>query len=115
MSHLSILPTVLRDPNLLVASLESLGLQPQRGGTLRGFGSERQPVVVQVRLSGGEQLGWQHQADGLLALVGDLQRISRSEPLQQLLGRITKAYAARLALQQASEVFPAGAVVSLQP
>lgn len=105
MSHLSILPTVLRDAELLERSLEQLGLQPSRGGMLYGFADEPQPVAVKVELPGGERLGWQRQADGTLALVGDLQRISRSRSLQALITRLTRCYAARLALQQAECAF----------
>lgn len=110
MSHLSILPTVLRDPELLVASLVQLGLTPSQGGSLRGFGDAHQPVAVQVALPGGEALGWQTQADGSLALVGDLQRISRSHALQELITRITRLYAAHQAMRQAQEVFAPGTV-----
>ena len=111
MSHLSILPTVLRDPELLVSSLEQLGLCPLRGGFLLGFADEPQAVDVQVALPGGESLGWQLQADGCLALVGDLQRISRSHSLQALITRLTRCYAARQALQQAGSAFAPGTVV----
>ena len=112
MSHLSILPTVLRDADHLVASLESLDLSPIRGGDLRGF-QEICPVEVRVTLADGHALGWSRQSDGSLALVGDLQRLSRSLPLQRLLARITRAYAARLALAEAAEHLP-GAVVQVR-
>jgi hypothetical protein len=110
MSHLSILPTVLRDPEL-VSSLEQLGLCPLRGGLMIGFADEPQPVDVQVALPGGESLGWQRQADGSLSLVGDLQRISRSRSLQALITRLTRCYAARQALQQAASAFAPGSVL----
>ncbi|MEB3255738.1 MAG: DUF1257 domain-containing protein [Synechococcaceae cyanobacterium] len=101
MSHLSILPTVLRDADLLVASLASLKLLPQRDGSVHGFGEE-QAVEVRVTLADGQTLGWSRQSDGSLALVGDLQRLSRSRPLQRLLGRITRAYAAHQAVAEAA-------------
>ena len=113
MSHLSILPTVLRDPDLLAASLEGLGLQPERDGQLQGFAQECQPVCVLVHLPGGQSLGWQRQPDGRLSLVGDLQRLSRHTSVQQLLGRITRAYAARLAVREAAASFPPEAVLTL--
>jgi hypothetical protein len=112
MSHLSILPTVLRDADRLVASLEGLGLEPGRGGELRGF-QESLPVEVLVAVGDGMALGWRRQPDGSLALVGDLQRLSRSRSLQRLLERITRAYAARQALQEAAERLP-GALVHLR-
>lgn len=101
MSHLSILPTVLRDAELLAASLEALGHQPRMGGELKGFAGERQAVVLQVRLPEGLSIGWSRQPDGSLALVGDLQRLSRSRSLQSLLGRLTRHYAAQQALRDA--------------
>lgn len=106
MSHLSILPTVLRDADTLSDCLTSLGLVPIEGGNLEGFAEERQPVLLRVRLEGGGELGWARQADGSLAVVGDLQRLSRSRSLQQLLGRITRTYAARQALREAAATLP---------
>ncbi|SBO42208.1 DUF1257 domain-containing protein [Cyanobium sp. NIES-981] len=101
MSHLSILPTLFRDPQTLAASLEAVGLVPRWGGDLQGFADVRQAVVLQVRLAGGGALGWRRQSDGSLALVGDLQRLSRSRSLQALLGRLTRGYAARMAVKEA--------------
>ncbi len=112
MSHLSILPTVLRDAEGLAASLAALGHPPQWGGQLEGFAGETQPVLLQIALSGGERLGWMRHTDGSLALVGDLQRLSRSQTLQRLLGGITRRYAAEMALRQAASQLP-GAQVSV--
>ena len=114
MSHLSILPTVLRDADVLAASLAALGHTPQWGGQVDGFAGDAQAVVLRVALPAGEQLGWLRQADGSLALVGDLQRMSRSQPLQRLLAAITRRYAAEMALRQAASLFP-GARVSVTP
>ncbi len=111
MSHLSILPTVVSDLDHLVATLEELGANPQLVGELQGFNDEQVPVAVKVHLA-GDQLGWQRQPDGSLAVVGDLQRLSRSQSLQRLLGAITRRYAAELALRQAASAFP-GAQVSV--
>jgi hypothetical protein len=110
MSHLSILPTVLRDADCLASTLAALDLRWRAGGELSGFGAERLTVALQVELADGQRLGWAWQEDGSLALVGDLQRISRSTALQQLLGRITRAYAARMALQEASQVLPTASI-----
>ena len=112
MSHLTILPTVLRDAEGLAASLEALKLSPQWGGTVPGFAGEAKPVLLQVCLAGGERLGWMRQGDGSLSLVADLQRLSRAQELQQLLGRITRRYAAEMALRHASTLC-AGTQVSV--
>ncbi len=106
MSHLTILPTVLRDADRLEAVLIARGLRPVRGGSLPSFPPERQPVELQAELADGLQLGWQRQADGTLGLVCDLQRLSRNQRLERLLGEITRAYAARKALQEAASQLP---------
>jgi hypothetical protein len=110
MSHLSILPTVLHDADVLAASLEDLGLRPDWGGHLEGFAGECEPVLLQVSCGEGQTLGWRREGDGSLALVGDLQRLSRSQSLQLLLARITRGYAARRALLDAQRHFSAAQV-----
>lgn len=105
---------MLRDADTLAASLLGLGLQPRRGGQLEGFAGETEPVELQVRLAGGQVLGWARQPDGCLALVGDLQRLSHSQSLQELIGQITRAYAARRALAAAASGF-GDAIIELQP
>jgi len=106
LSHLTILPTVLRDADRLEAVLTARGLTPVRGCSLPSFPAERQPVEISVQLADGLQLGWQRQNDGSLALVCDLQRLNRSQRLERLLGDITRAYAARKALQEAAATLP---------
>ena len=110
MSHLSILPTVLRDTQVLAASLEDLGFEPRWGGQLRGFAGESEAVDLQVSVGGALALGWRRQRNGELALVGDLQRLSRSHQVPPLLGRLTRRYAARLALREAARHLPSAAV-----
>jgi len=112
MSHLSILPTVLRDEIVLAQALCDLGLEPLPAGELKGFAAEREAVCLRVKLPEGLQIGWRRQADGSLALVGDLQRLARSRSVQQLIGRITRHYAARQALQTARRDLP-GATLAL--
>ncbi len=106
MSHLTTLPTVLRDVDLLVSALEGLQLQPERDSRVVGFAGETQPVAVAIALKGGLRLGWRREADGSLALVGDLSRLSRCQDLPPLLGRITRAYGVHLALRDASTQLP---------
>ncbi|MBM5798175.1 MAG: DUF1257 domain-containing protein [Cyanobacteria bacterium K_Offshore_0m_m2_072] len=102
MSHLSILPTVLRDADTLISALASLGLKARRGGQVSGFAGDQRTVELQIQLATGQTLGWQRQADGRLALVADLQRLSHSQSLQRLLARITRSYAVHAALRLAS-------------
>ena len=46
MSHLSILPTVLKDEALLAQALNDLDLPVHPGGELRGFADDRQAVAL---------------------------------------------------------------------
>jgi len=110
LSHLTILPTVLRNSQRLEAVLRSRGLSPNRGGNLASFPPQRQPVELWVQLADGLQIGWQRQGDGSLALVCDLQRLSRTRRLEGLLGEITRAYAARKALEDAATFLPSAQI-----
>jgi hypothetical protein len=101
MSHLSILPTVLRDADLLEGCLRSMGFSPERHAHLQEFGGERRPVLLKLQLDRTMALGWCRHEDGSLALVGDLQRLSRCRSLEPLLARLTREYAARDALREA--------------
>jgi hypothetical protein len=119
MSHLSILPTVLRDESLLDAALRELRLPVVHGGSLPGFAGEAEPVLLQTELASGLRIGWRRQGDGSLALVGDLQRLGRTQSPQQLIGRITRCYATLQALRSAAEPWatgdhPASVQVSVQ-
>jgi hypothetical protein len=132
MSHLSILPTLLRDVDLLAEALTDLGQVVQRGGAVEGFAGERVPVLLRLDLAAGPllatqakpiarksaqssrfSLGWARQLDGSLALVGDLGRIAAASPLQELLGQLSRRYALLQALRDAAGSAFAGAQVTL--
>ena len=133
MSHLSILPTRLRDVDLLAEALTDLGQQVHRGGAVEGFAGERVPVLLRLDLAPGPllatqgkpiarktpqsssfSLGWARQLDGSLALVGDLGRIAAASPLQELLSQLSHRYALRQALQAAASSGFAGAELTVE-
>lgn len=132
MSHLSILPTRLRDVDLLAEALTDLDQQVHRGGAVEGFAGERVPVLLRLDLAPGPllatqgkpiarktpqsssfSLGWARQLDGSLALVGDLGRIAAAGPLQELLSQLSRRYALLQALRDAAGSAFAGAQVTL--
>ena len=132
MSHLSILPTRLRDVDLLAEALTDLGQQVHRGGAVEGFAGERVPVLLRLNLAPGPllatqgkpiarkipqsssfSLGWARQLDGSLALVGDLGRIAAAGPLQELLSQLSRRYALLQALRDAAGSAFAGVQVTL--
>ena len=106
MSHLTILPTVLRDAEVLAASLRSLGLTPLRGQRLEAFAGETLVVDLALKLEPNLWIGWRSERDGQLTLIGDLQRLSRHHELQALLGQITRSYAAHQAVVDAANQLP---------
>ena len=96
MSHLSILPTVLHDVERLAESLESFGFKSIE---VVSCPPRWQPKRLSLgACEGGQQLGWRQSSSGSLELVADLERVSRDHSLQTLLSRLTRAYAARQAL-----------------
>jgi hypothetical protein len=153
MSHLSILPTLLRDVDLLAEALTDLGQVVHHGGAVEGFAGERVPVQLRLELDGrllathapnpapstpkapalskrqakrsargmaqginpSFSLGWARQLDGSLALVGDLGRIAAANPLQELLSELSRRYALRQALRDATGSAFAGAQLSVEP
>ena len=106
MSHLSILPTVVRDQDQLAAALADLGFEPEAGGVITGFAGETIAVELQVVINPEARLGWRRQPDGSLALVGDLHRLSQSRELQHLISAVTRRYALRVALREALDQMP---------
>ena len=140
MSHLSILPTLLRDVDLLAEALTDLGQEVLWGGAVEGFAGERVPVLLRLDVVVGPplgspsqtqarskrsarkttqawspsfSLGWARQLDGSLALVGDLGRIAAAGPLQELLSQLSRRYALLQALRDAAGSAFAGAQVTL--
>ena len=65
---------------------------------------------LHLQLPSGQRLGWRHDAaHDSLVMVADLERLSHDITVQQLLSKLTRAYAARDALKAAQSC--PGAVV----
>ena len=114
MSHLSILPTAYTRVDLLEASLRDEGFDVVVGGLISRFGQEPLLVDLLARLDDAPSLGWSVGADGLLTMVGDLQRIARHHGLEARLQRVARRYALRAALDAAEQFMP-GTQVMLDP
>ncbi|QEY31708.1 DUF1257 domain-containing protein [Synechococcus sp. RSCCF101] len=106
MSHLSILPTVLRDADILKLALTDLGLTPLPAHTLHGFGDQTVPVVLAVQLPGGPCIGWRRCSDGHLEVVADLARLAVHSRLERLLSDLGRRYALREAMGRALSDLP---------
>ena len=114
MSHLSILPTAYTRVDLLEASLRDEGFDVVVSGLISRFGQEPLLVDLLARLGDAQSLGWIVGADGVLTMVGDLQRIACHHGLEGRLQRVARRYALRAALDAAEQFMP-GTQVMLDP
>ena len=104
MSHLTILPTVITDLELLEETLLSEHYLVQRPGLIKAFGQDIYPAELVATDSSGLQMGWRWDADGSLALMLDLGQTRNSAGHKTHLKTILRAYALRSALRSADGV-----------
>ena len=114
MSHLSILPTAYTRVDLLEASLRDEGFHVVVGGLMTRFGQRPLLVDLMAGLAHAPSLGWRLGPDGVLTMVGDLQRIAQHHGLERKLQRVARRYALRNALDAAEQCIP-DAQVMLDP
>ena len=104
MSHLTILPTVITDLELLEETLLAEHYFVQRPGLIKAFGQDIYPAELVATDSSGLQMGWRWDADGSLALMLDLGQTRNSAGHKTHLKTILRAYALRSALRSADGV-----------
>jgi hypothetical protein len=101
MSHLTILPTVITDLELLEETLLAEHYLVQRPGLIKAFGQDIYPAELVATDSSGLQMGWRWDADGSLALMLDLGQTRDSAGHETRLKTILRDYALRSALRSA--------------
>ncbi len=104
MSHLTILPTVITDLELLEETLLAEHYLVQRPGLIKAFGQDIYPAELVATDSSGLQMGWRWDADGSLALMLDLGQTRNSAGHKSHLKTILRAYALRSALRSADGI-----------
>ena len=104
MCHLTILPTVITDLELLEETLLAEHYLVQRPGLIKAFGQDVFPAELVATDSSGLQMGWRWDADGSLALMLDLGQTRNSAGHKTHLKTILRAYALRSALRSADGV-----------
>lgn len=104
MSHLTILPTVITDLELLEETLLAEHYLVQRPGLIKAFGQDIYSAELVATDSSGLQMGWKWEADGSLALMLDLGQTKNSAGHKTHLKTILRAYALRSALRDADGV-----------
>ncbi|MEC8441522.1 MAG: DUF1257 domain-containing protein [Cyanobacteriota bacterium] len=93
MSHLSILPTVYTRSDLLESSLRHEGFDVVLGAVMSHYNGDPVPVDLLARQGDAPSLGWIADCQGVLTMVGDLQRIARHHGLDARLQRVARRYA----------------------
>ena len=101
MSHLTILPTVITDLELLEEILLGEHYLVQRPGLIKAFGQDIYGADLVATDRSGLQMGWRWDTDGSLALMMDLGQTKDSAGHQSRLKTILRAYALRSALRSA--------------
>jgi hypothetical protein len=99
MSHLTILPTVITDLELLEETLLAEHYLVQRPGLIKAFGEDIFTADLVATDRSGLQMGWRLDSDGSLSLMLDLGQTKDSAGHQTRLKTILRAYALRSALR----------------
>ena len=99
MSHLTILPTVITDLDLLEETLLAEHYLVQRPGLIKAFGQDIYAAELVATDRSGLQMGWRWDADGSLALMLDLGQTKDAAGHQTRLKTILRGYALRSALR----------------
>ena len=103
MSHLSILPTLVTDLDLLESALQAEGFRVQCGGIVSSF-DHHQAVDLAAYHPSGLQLGWRRTGDhDQLDLVADLSAPAGSGRTESALRRVLRRYALNTALRDAGQ------------
>ena len=101
MSHLTILPTLVTDLDLLEIALCSEGFKVFRGGVVSSFDTHQLVDLAAVHPS-GLQLGWKHSDNQPhFDLVADLAAPQGSGQTEPALRRVLRRYAIHQAMRQA--------------
>ena len=103
MSHLTILPTVITDLELLEETLLAENYLVQRPGLIKTFGQDIYSAELVATDCSGLQMGWKRDVDGSLVLMLDLGQTKDSKGHKTHLKTILRAYALRSALRSAEE------------
>lgn len=114
MSHLSILPTLVNDLDLLASALRAEGFVVAIDGQLCSFGTQHN-VALAATHSMGIALGWSWNCNhDSLNVVVDLGRPSQTLSVERALSRVLRRYALQKALSDACQQNLAVAGVDIQ-
>ncbi len=105
LSHLTILPTVFKQLNLLEASLTNEGFSVLRNVDIIDFEGKNINVDILATKNQHFPISWQKSDDGVISMITDLQRLSRDVEISSTLHKISQSYSLLYATQEALQNF----------
>jgi hypothetical protein len=101
--HFSTLRTKITDAEILVKSLQDLGIIVKREADVRGSSSQRVRVDIVAVLEGDYDLGWIRNTDGSFDLIADLWGVAQKHSQTELINSINQKYAVNKTLKEVKE------------
>jgi len=101
--HFSTLRTKITDAEILVKSLQDLGIIVKREADVRGSSSQRVRVDIVAVLEGDYDLGWIRNTDGSFDLIIDLLGVAKKHDQTELINSINAKYAVNKTLKEIKE------------
>jgi hypothetical protein len=101
--HFSTLRTKITDAEILVKSLQDLGIIVKREADVRGSSSQRVRVDIVAVLEGDYDLGWIRNTDGSFDLIADLWGVAQKHSQTELINSINAKYAVNKTLKEIKE------------
>ncbi|MFY7883236.1 MAG: DUF1257 domain-containing protein [Dolichospermum sp.] len=101
--YFSTLRTKITDPEILVKSLQDLGIIVKREADVRGFNGQRVRADIVAVLEGDYDLGWNRNTDGSFDLIADLWGVDKKHNQTELINSINAKYAVNKTLKEIKE------------
>jgi hypothetical protein len=101
--YFSTLRTKITDPEILVKSLQDLGIIVKREADVRGFNGQRVRADIVAVLEGDYDLGWSCNGDGTFDLIADLWGVAKKHSQTELINSINAKYAVNKTLKEIKE------------
>ena len=101
--YFSTLITKITDPEILVKSLQDLGIIVKREADVRGSNGQRVRADIVAVLEGDYDLGWSRNTDGSFDLIADLWGVAKKHSQTELINSINAKYAVNKTLKEIKE------------
>ncbi|WP_287108119.1 MULTISPECIES: DUF1257 domain-containing protein [unclassified Microcystis] len=101
--HFSVLRTKITDPEILVKSLQDLGIIVKREADVRGSNGQRVRSDIVAVLEGDYDLGWIRNTDGSFDLIVDVLGVAQKHNQTELINSINAKYAVNKTLKEIKE------------